>query len=363
MNATELPTPGLGNEVPLCELEKQLKRLWDSEEARTKASLANFAIYCENADSLEANTELIRGVTREHACRALLIATVPDAPEVSVRSWITAHCQLAAGGKKSICSEQITFVISGGSPGLLANTVFSYLESDLPLIFWWQGPFSSRWEPHLYAHIDRLVIDSGAWEEPLSQLQTLEEAWQHAHGGFSVNDLTWTRVLHQRRAIAAAFDQPGAAGILQGLDTVEITSGSGHRLAANMFAAWLMDQAGWTLESGEPAGDRFRMRAGKEAGKEKRIISLRFKEGQGPRAVPRARLSGSGGSVTLTHGGDSAYIHSRIEPVDGPAVEALTPCPCQSRIELVTERLRRGCNTPRYFRILQTVRVLLGENA
>jgi hypothetical protein len=42
-------------------------------------------------------------------------------------------------------------------------------------------------------------------------------------------------------------------------------------------------------------------------------------------------------------------------------VERLTPCPCDTPAELVTERLRRGCKTKRYFTLLRTVRALLGE--
>lgn len=352
--APEVPELELGNEVPLRELEKQLKKLWESNEARTKASLANFAIYSESTDSLEANTALISEVTREHACRALLIATVPEAEEVSVRAWITAHCQLAAGGRKSVCSEQITFVISGNSPGLVSNTVFSYLDSDLPLTFWWQGPFSGRWEAHLYAHIDRLVIDSGEWAEPLAQLQLLEKAWSCAKGGFSVNDLTWTRVLHLRLALAAVFDKPGASGVFADLTEITIGYGAGHSLAARMLAAWIMDQAGWTLKSGGAGRESFTISA------KNRQIALRFEQTADPRAVSSVKLAGSGGTATLIHETGSEFILGKLSTPSATS-EVLTPCPCETPAELVTERLRRGCNTPRYFRILRTVRGLLGE--
>lgn len=354
ITAQELSALDLGNEVPLRELDKQLRLLWESNEARTKASLANFAIYSERVDQLAANTELIREVTREHACRALLVAAVPEAEEVSVRAWITAHCQLAAGGKKSVCTEQISFVIAGNSPNLVPNTVFSYLDSDLPLIFWWQGPFTERWEPHLYASIDRLVIDSGEWPDPLPQFTLLEEAWKNAKGDFSVNDLMWTRVLHLRLALATVFDQPGANLILEGLQEVVISCGEENSLAAKMLAAWMMDQTGWTMESGQPARDTFKLRAGN------REITLRFLKGAGTRAVSEVRLNGTGGGVVLTQESGDGFIHSKLT-LGGNSSEVLTPCACETPAELVTERLRRGCNTPRYFRILRTVRRLLGE--
>ncbi len=350
----DIPSAGLGSEVPLAELGKRLKQLWQSNEAKTKASLMNFAIYSEEVDSLTANTEVIREVTREHACRALLIAANPQAPDVSVRAWITAHCQLTAGGKKSVCSEQITFLISGQSANLVPNTVFSWLESDLPLTFWWQGEFSDRFEPHLYAVIDRLVIDSGEWRDPLPQLHRLEHAWRHDHGGFTVNDLSWTRVLHLRMALAAAFDEPGALDHLKEVEEVQIDYGTGHRLAAKMLAAWMIHQAGWILESGWPSEGSFMVLH------HGRHIRLVFGEVESRRAVPRVELLGPRGVICLTHENDSPFIHTLIGLSSG-SVERLTPCPCDTPAELVTERLRRGCKTKRYFTLLRTVRALLGE--
>lgn len=350
----DIPSADLGTEVPLAELGKKLKQLWQSNEAKTKASLMNFAIYSEEVESLAANTEVIREVTREHACRALLIAAHPSAEEVSVRSWITAHCQLTAGGKKSICSEQIAFLIAGNSPNLVPNTVFSWLDSDLPLTLWWQGDFSPRFEPHLYAVIDRLVIDSGGWKNPLPQLRRLEQAWRHDQGGFTVNDLTWTRVLHLRLAIAAAFDEPGALDHLKKITEIQIDYGTGHRLAAKMLAAWMIDQAGWSLESGRPSQDSFTV---SQHGRDMRLV---FGEVESCRAVPRVELKGPDGVICLTHERDSTYIHSLVGLSQG-SVERLTPSPCGTPAELVTERLRRGCKTKRYFHLLRTVRALLGE--
>lgn len=350
----EISSAGLGDEVPLMGLGKQLKQLWQSNDAITKASLANFAIYSEDINSLPENTELIREVTREHACRALLIAADPGAAEVSVRAWVTAHCQLSGGGKKSICSEQIAFLISGQSPNLVPNTVFSWLESDLPLTFWWQGEFSARWEPHLYAVIDRLVIDSGGWQNPLPQLELLESAWRHDHGGFTVNDLSWTRVLHLRMALAAAFDEPGMLQHLAEVETIQINYGTGHGLAARMLAAWMIDQAGWELDKDLSAPETFTInRSGSS-------IRLVFAKTHSKCAVPRVELRSSRGTVCLTQESGSPFIHTQIR-LGGNNLERLTPCPCETPAELVTERLRRGCKTKRYFTLLRTVRALLGD--
>ena len=350
-----IPHPELGIEVPLAELGHRLKLLWQSSEAKTKASLMNFAVYSETPGSLADNSNMIPGVLREHACRALLIEADPTVTEVSVRAWITAHCQLTAGGRKAVCSEQLAFLISGQSLNLVPNTVFSWLESDLPLTFWWQGEFSARWEPHLYAVIDRLVIDSGSWPDPLPQLEQLEQAWLHDHGRFTVNDLSWTRVLHLRAAISAAFDETGTHEHLASLEEIRIEYGTGHKLAGRMLAAWIIHQTGWKLE---PTGVAPEERILTENG---RRIRLTFRSTESTRAVPGLELTGPRGSIVLTHESSSAYIQTRITLDNGIAVERLTPCPCGTPAELVTERLRRGCNTPRYFALLGIVRALFSN--
>src|SRR5262245_34337982 len=114
--STTLDTTMLGQEVSLGQVDKALKELWGKDEARTKASLMNFAIYSEDPESLDDNTQLLSEITQEHACRGLLILVLPTDGEPQSRAFITAHCQLHEG-HKSVCSEQVSFVIEGGNMG------------------------------------------------------------------------------------------------------------------------------------------------------------------------------------------------------------------------------------------------------
>jgi hypothetical protein len=100
LSASPDPAAGLdlGSPVPLAAIPRSLKQLWESTAAVTRASAMNFAICSEDGASLGPNTDLIREVTREHACRAILIAITPAPGPPEIRAWITAHCQLAAGG-------------------------------------------------------------------------------------------------------------------------------------------------------------------------------------------------------------------------------------------------------------------------
>ena len=292
----------LGEEVPLREIDGRLKQLWESGDAMTRASLMNFAVYAECPDSLEKNTEVIREVTREHACRALLIAVEPAAETPSVRAWITAHCQLGDGGKKSVCSEQVSFLIRGCGGIVVANTIFAHVDSDLPLTLWWQGDFSGNWEPHLFTEIDRLVIDSSEWEEPLGQFDILERSHYHPASEFSVNDLTWTRVLHLRMALSACFDDPAALALLPSLESMEITCSPGNLVAGRFLAAWTANRAGWKLTASDQPGRAFTFDA---SGKTLRVT---FLEKAAETALPSVILRGPGLTVSLTQEIESRFI-------------------------------------------------------
>ncbi len=237
----------LGKEVEIGKIASGLREFWDAEDAgTTRASLINFAVYSERDGALERNTDVISELTREHACRALLISARPTGGQSSARAWITAHCQLGRDGKKSLCSEQIAFSLEGPASRMVRNIVFAHLESDLPLVLWWQGELSENFEPHLYSMIDRLLVDSSEWSDPCSQFRILAAAETENHARFVPHDMSWTRSFYFRRAVAAAFDKPAAQACVDGLSRIRLTVREGHTMAAGQLVAWMAVQLGWT---------------------------------------------------------------------------------------------------------------------
>lgn len=248
----------LGLKVAIGSIEKELKRLWEVDEARTNASLINFAVYSEDASSLVTNSESIREITREHACRAILIGIDRSLDEVSIHSWITAHCHLLHGNK-SVCCEQLAFYLTGKVSGRLRNTVFAHLNSDLPLVFWWQGELSERFNERLYSLIDRLIVDSSKWVDVKSQLQTVMAAMEVCP--MIVQDLAWTRSYQMRLSVAALFDDPIAIQALPSIQKVRIVISPENRMTGLQMLAWLAVQAGWKpaeeLFGGQENGESF----------------------------------------------------------------------------------------------------------
>ena len=195
----------LGLEVAVGAIDAELRKLWDADEAQTNASLMNLAVYSEKPGALQRNSDVVRDLTREHACRAILIEMDRGGAEPALHSWITAHCHLAHG-RKSVCCEQLAFLLVGHTVGRMRNTVFAHLASDLPLVFWWQGELSPIFEERLYRSIDRLIFDSAEWSDPLAGFARIREAAGHTGHAMVLQDLSWTRTYHFRLAVAALFD-------------------------------------------------------------------------------------------------------------------------------------------------------------
>jgi len=102
----------LGQPVEIGKIHKELKKLWqERENAMTRASLINLALYSEKPGSLEKNTQLIARITENHACRALVIGANRKSKENRVEAWLNAHCHVThAGANKFV---RAAFVFAG----------------------------------------------------------------------------------------------------------------------------------------------------------------------------------------------------------------------------------------------------------
>lgn len=239
----------LGKEVAIDDIDSELRAFWSSEsESTTRASLMNFVVYSEDEDSLERNTGIVSEITAEHSCRAILVSAHCADCEAGAKAWITAHCQLSQSGGKSVCSEQIAFELRGPAARLLRNIVFSHLDSDLPLVVWWQGQLSDTFGERLYSTIDRLIVDSTYWNDPLAQYEKLRKI--HARHHFILHDMTWTRSHSIRIALASAFDQAELWRSLGETTRLSISIGQEFRLSALYVVAWLWEQLDWKWNGG-----------------------------------------------------------------------------------------------------------------
>ncbi len=346
----ELDTSLLGEPVAINQISRELKKLWDTgDSAPTRASLMNFAVYCRSTEALQANTQLISDFTRTHACRALLICVLRKAPEPRVSAWINAHCHLSRAGAKQVCCEQITFLLEGEIKGRLTNIVFSNLDSDLPLYFYWQGDISENLNPHLWSWIDRLIVDSLCWEGCRAQFQRLRASISSTKARLTLRDLNWTRSLYIRQALSQIFDHPENLPHLGDLDKVTIISSPAHRSTAVLLMGWLAGQIGWQLGAVKPIIF---------ADSEGRGITVEFKEAEGE-ALSGITLSCDHASFALQRDTGSSFLHADLNLPDGRHYRYLYPAGPDSIADLLDEEMSRASTDRIYLRALNIIERLL----
>lgn len=324
----------LGQEVPLSQVDKALKDLWGKDEARTRASLMNFAIYSEDPGSVGANTRLLEEITREHACRGLLLLALPGG-EAHARAWITAHCQLHEG-HKSVCSEQISFVLEGGTMNQVRNIVFAHLDSDLPLVCWWQNDLTANFSERFYSVMDILFVDSSCWRDPAHDFEVLAAALDEGTARFRTYDLSWLRSHLFRTALAACFSSSAALGELRAIESVEIAHSRGHRLAGLLIAAWIGVRLKCKLE---PAAGI------KLVTPEGTAIGVRLRECGTGEALQRIELRSANASFSVSRDCGAAHVCTKVE-IGGHRHDQMLPADPATDAELISEQLSRlGCQS------------------
>ncbi len=346
-------TYSLGAPVEVGKIEQELKKLWqDGEDAMTRASLMNFAVYSEEPRSLESNTQLMARITEDHACRAIVIEADCNAKEDHVSAWISAHCHVSGAGRKQVCSEQISFLLKGTCTRHLPSIVLSHLDSDLPLYFWLQEEFREPIDPQLWTWIDRVIYDSHEWSDFRAQIRFLELLQEEANQRIVACDLNWTRLDNVRFALAQFFDHPASHHRLAKISRVRIGFAPSFRSTALLFAGWLGAQLNWRIDDVKSSRElRFINPSGRKI-----EIELREREGQPINEV--ALTSGDVEfRVNYANCGDLLEI-SRVQTGE-KRMPQLMPAGNNDPVSLISEELMRGGPHHVYIHALNCVRDLL----
>lgn len=346
-NPAPYESESLGIEVPISSIEVELRKLWEQDEARTNAALMNLVVYSEAPGSLYENSKNIRDLTRDHACRAILVEITRSIPEPTLRAWITAHCHLAHG-RKSVCCEQISFHLTGRVTGRFRNSVFAHLNADLPVVFWWQGELSDVLNNRLANVMERLIVDSSSWVDLEQGLDRLQQA-AAANTGLILQDHAWTRTWQFRVGIAGLFDDALAKCALEQIDTIEIVYHPDHRMSALQLVAWLAVQAGWSDDETDPR---------RLVTKDGVVIDVRLIEDPDGAPISRTELCAGALHARVTREAGSPYV---VRELEGPEVfsRSLGPADPESSVELVALQLARGGRNSLFQKILPRFRILL----
>lgn len=340
----------LGKPVAVNAIETELHQLWAADDASTNASLMNLVVYSEKAGSLVTNSEVVRELTREHACRAILVELDRGQEGHETETYITAHCHML-GGKKSVCCEQIAFRMLGRAHGRLTNMVFAHTASDLPMIFWWQGEFSTVFSDRLTAVVDRLLIDSSTFSDLKSSHERLREAMEEEGQHFIVQDLAWTRTYQFRVVFAKLFDDPCAQSSLPDISALKITTHPDHQVSGLLMLSWIAVQAGWSLKGTLEGGIEI-------SGADGQSIGLTLETCEKSAALGAVELKGEDFSMTLDRCADEELIREKL-CCGNHCVEGVSPADAVEAGDLVASQLSRGGRNRLYRKTLPVFRALL----
>jgi glucose-6-phosphate dehydrogenase assembly protein OpcA len=339
----------LGAEVPLPKIDRALKEIWAGDQAKTRSSLINFAIYSENPESLERNNDSLATITADHSCRALLITCLPQMHPQRARAWINALCR-PYQGKQVVCSEQISFLLEGGDAAQVQNIVFAHLDSDLPLFVWWQGALTLNFEERLYSRIHTLIVDSSAWAQPQVELASLLEA--SAAASFDVRDLSWTRSHFLRTALASSFQDVKAREHLPMIESVEITHAVGQKCSALLLAGWIAQRLKAVLDDSRP-GLCFKKPDGA-------ALRVTLVESSAECALSSLHISAPCLDLSITREGGSAFVRTSAI-CEGHSHEEMLPADVVSDAELIGEQLSRAGGNTHFRAVLPLLGQMLGR--
>ncbi len=306
-------TAVLGKEVKLPAIDRELRVLFAEDSGISRASLLNLVVYSEDAASVERDTPIIQELTRETACRALLIISLPGG-EPSVRAWVQAHCNLTTGGGKAVCTEQVSFVIRGATPAYVRSSIFAHLDSDLPVVFWWHGDLSSAFEESLVSRIDRLIVDSSSWPDPRDGFRKLFAAIEWEGSQFVAHDLAFTRLGPVCSAVAVAFDDSQVLERTGRIEKIRIVCATPRRIEGLFLASWFACRLGLTFVSGDLEDSHFEFQngEGKKAASVEIDVAYRDKESIG-QPILEVVIETDDGKVTLNPSPDDAFFRTCVD--------------------------------------------------
>ena len=359
MPADTAATASFGTPVEITAIARELKKLWQADQTRTRASLINFAIICEGEAAMQDSSELLSRFVRNHSFHALLIGIDPHAAETSVQAWVNANCYLPKAGAKHVCCEQVTLFVQGKVHDLLPNLLFSQLDYDLPLTLWWRCECPEQVDAEIWRWVDRLIFDSGAWKNPRSQfaaMRTALAANRSAHDAASrtvIGDLNWVRAGNLRQAIAQMYDLPGGAARLRSLRSLDITHGRGSRTTALLFLGWFAALLGWKNGTGGDSPGSVRFTAADGA-----PIPCELSESSGA-PIHRVVLEHDDVSITVDHPTRAEHLNLTLVWKDGRLTRHLVPADSTDLADILDEELSRGSRHGIYLRALAAAEALM----
>jgi glucose-6-phosphate dehydrogenase assembly protein OpcA len=308
------------------EILHNLHDLWDEMDRQQsgsggilRACALTLVVTAEDEQDAENVRRLLGILMHDHPSRAVIVRN-STAPGQELEARVFAECWKPFGSAQQICSEGVEITSLASQLSDVAGLLVPLRVPDLPLVLWCRGPRAFTrgvFEP-LYSLADKIVVDSAPSPDAKAALDFLRGL---RATGYRVGDLHWTRLTGWREILASLFDQ---AALKPGdISEVRIEHGGEQpSTCARYFAAWI----GTALPRAR--------------------LSLQTQPGRG--GVRSLTLSGSTGTITLTHIGPS------VVEVNGLGRSYRCTLPPTDEASLMSEELKILGTDLVYERVLQS---------
>ncbi|MEN3330662.1 MAG: hypothetical protein V7641_27 [Blastocatellia bacterium] len=309
-------------------IEKELTSLWkqaseDETGGVVRASILNLIVYVSEPAESRAVVDIVIDVTASHPCR--VISLVADrAAESKLTAEVTSRCTLPTPTSKQVCCEQVTITASEDHLDEAPSAIVPLLIADLPVYLWWRAEPKAE-DKELYGWLadiaDRVVIDSGKFNDPEGDLASIAKALGGAARGPALSDVNWARLTAWRALVAGFYDVPEYRPLLKQIERVTIEyappadSAAAISTRALLLGGWIASRLGWQLS--KAATRRDDKSALFEFSANGRTAQIEFRHTE--RAIEAGHLA----LVTITNAGDcdTTCAFSVRRSADGTRIE------------------------------------------
>ncbi len=344
--------------VPPGEISRVLETLWrdsvgeDAEASVIQVRTLNLLVIIPQALAHAGLFRAIDAIAVQHPGRIITMVVAPDAQPP--RAQVAIACRFGDDGKH-LCGEQVTITCGdGGAP--LPSIAASLQLAGVPTFLWWVGdpPFASEIFHSFVDTVDRVLVDSRTWHEPLVELISLAGAVaQHSYIAFT--DLQWTALTPWRRQTAQCFDVPAAQPYLARLSEVHITYGAGEagHVAALLLIGWLASCLGWHYRADAGPARTFNASVG--------TVTVHLSAATGDRVIQRITLHGEGATFTLVDQPDTGCLRTEITLPDTADINRITRFTTQPLEQSMSAELNMIDRDPMFEAALSVAAELTGH--
>jgi glucose-6-phosphate dehydrogenase assembly protein OpcA len=161
----------------------------------------------------EAAEAVLEGLGERHPSRTIVLFPDPESERDAIDAEVAVEGFEVPGLERHVATEVVRLWLRNGRVLAPASIVLPLLIPDLPVFLRWRGepPFSDEPFVQLADVADRLVIDSGEWDDLERAAGQLVEAFELV----IVSDIAWARTARWRAGIARLWPAIADARVLR----------------------------------------------------------------------------------------------------------------------------------------------------